>query len=322
MKRTLRQRLVRAAAWLAAAVTSATAWAAQPLLTPSELQALLPRPELRVLDIRSPTAYAQAHVPGALSAPYGAWRGPAANPGQVPELAQLTALVQKLGLSPVTHAVVVSTGEDATDFGAAARVVWTLKLLGLKDLSVLNGGAAAWAAAQLPQEQAAASLARSDYVPIIDASLIASREDLLARAGLAGGPRLVDARPVAFYTGNTRHAAALVPGTLKGAVNLEHTRWFAPDSSRMLDADAVRRIAAEAQLASGGETVSFCNTGHWAATNWFALSEVAGVSGVKLYPGSMVDWSQGPGAQAMENVPERGGQLWIDFKLWIDRTFK
>ena len=46
----------------------------------------------------------------------------------------------------------------------------------------------------------------------------------------------------------------------------------------------------------GKELVSFCNTGHWAATNWFALSELAGVEGVKLYPESMVDWANSGGA--------------------------
>ena len=38
--------------------------------------------------------------------------------------------------------------------------------------------------------------------------------------------------------------------------------------------------------------VSFCNTGHWAATNWFVLSEIAGIEGVKLYPESMVGWTR------------------------------
>ena len=37
--------------------------------------------------------------------------------------------------------------------------------------------------------------------------------------------------------------------------------------------------------------VSFCNTGVWAATNWFVLSEVAGIEDVKLYPESIVGWS-------------------------------
>ena len=47
--------------------------------------------------------------------------------------------------------------------------------------------------------------------------------------------------------------------------------------------------------------MAFCNTGHWAATDWFALSELAGLPDVKLYPDSMVGWSQGGGA--MENTP-------------------
>ena len=43
---------------------------------------------------------------------------------------------------------------------------------------------------------------------------------------------------------------------------------------------------------SGVTLVSFCNTGHWASTNWFALSEIAGIPNVKLYPESMVGWSK------------------------------
>ena len=88
-------------------------------------------PQVRVIDIRDPKSYAANHIPGAVNAPYGTWRGPANNPGELPELPKLTALVQSLGLTPATHAVVVSSGADATDFGASARVYWTLKVLGL-----------------------------------------------------------------------------------------------------------------------------------------------------------------------------------------------
>jgi thiosulfate/3-mercaptopyruvate sulfurtransferase len=69
------------------------------------------------------------------------------------------------------------------------------------------------------------------------------------------------------------------------------------------------------------ETVAFCNTGHWAATDWFALSEVLGQKNVKMYPGSMVSWSQDPRALPMTNVPGRAKQLLIDAKLWVDKTF-
>jgi thiosulfate/3-mercaptopyruvate sulfurtransferase len=304
-----------------AALAAQAAPAVPPLLSPAELQARLAQPELRVIDIRSPKVFDAKHIPGALSAPYGSWRGPASNPGELPDLGRLTRLVQRLGLTPATHVVVTYSGEDATDFGAAARVYWTLKVLGLKNLSILNGGMEAWAEAGLAQDDMPLAVPASSYVPAIDSSLIATRDELQGRLA-AGSTRLLDARPSPFFNGQTRHAASLVPGTLKGAVNLEYTRWFAPDSARMLPADEVKRLAEATPGAGDGDAVSFCNTGHWAAINWFALSELAGQKGVRMYPGSMVEWSQAPGATAaMDNVPGRAGQLLVDFKLWIDRTF-
>ena len=57
--------------------------------------------------------------------------------------------------------------------------------------------------------------------------------------------------------------------------------------------EQARRIARENRASIDAPiTISFCNTGHWAAINWFALSELAGVEGVKLYPELVVDWSQ------------------------------
>jgi len=309
---------------LAAALALAASFgalAAPPLLTPAELQAKLEEPQLRIIDIRSPKTFDKQHIPGALSAPYSSWRGPASNPGELPDIGRLTRLVQQLGLTPSTHIVVTYDGDDAADFGAAARVYWTLKVLGLKELSILNGGMAAWAEAGLAQDDMPLAVPASTYVPTLDSTLIATRDELQT-ALAAGKSRLVDARPSPFFSGQTRHAASLVPGTLKGAVNLEYTRWFDGDDARMRSADEVRRLAATSAATGEGDTISFCNTGHWSAINWFALSEVAGQKGVRMYPGSMVEWSQAPGAvAAMDNVPGRAGQLLVDFKLWLARTF-
>jgi thiosulfate/3-mercaptopyruvate sulfurtransferase len=312
--------MTRLIALLCTFVVVASALAAQPLLAPAELGSLLAAPGVRVLDIRDPASYASQHIPGALSAPYGAWRGPATNPGELPPLPKLEALVQRLGLTPETHAVVVSSGVDATDFGASARVYWTLKVLGLKELSVLNGGMKAWAEAGLPQDNATPSVAASGYAPRLDGSLVATRDEVAALAG-SGKAVLVDARPTAFYRGETRHQAAKVPGTVKGAVNVEHATWFRPGSSTFVSTDEAKKAAATTPLDPARDTVSFCNTGHWAATNWFAMSEVLGQKNVKLYAGSMVDWTQDPAELPMDNVPNRLEQLFIDAKLWADRTF-
>lgn len=292
-------------------------FAAQPLLTPAELKAQLDNPNVRVIDIRDAKAYATRHIPGAVNAPYGKWRGPAGNPGELPELSKLGALVQSLGLTPATHAVVVSSGADSTDFGASARVYWTLKVLGLKELSILNGGVKGWAQAQLPQDSAAVTVARSTYAPQLDASLIASRDEVAQKAA-SGAAVLVDARPADFFQGETRHQAAKLPGTLQGAVNVEHSRFFDGNSAVFVPAKARQQSI---PVDPNKEAVAFCNTGHWAATDWFAMSEIAGHKNVKLYAGSMVDWTQDAKGLPMANVPGRAKQLLIDAKLWAERTF-
>jgi thiosulfate/3-mercaptopyruvate sulfurtransferase len=296
-------------------------FAATPLLTPAELKPLITNPAVRVIDVRPSKEYNSNHIPGAVSAPYGKWRGPATNPGELPPLAKLTALIQSLGLSPDTHAVVVSSGADSTDFGASARVYWTLKVLGLKDLSILNGGVKAWSAASLEQDRAAAKVAPSTYTPTLDQSLIASRDEV---AKQIGNPhtRLIDARPPEFFNGDVRHPAAKISGTIHTAINFDNDKWFKPGTSTFVSAQDAQKIWTKSGIKGETEDVSFCNTGHWAATNWFAMSEVLGRKDVKLYPGSMVDWTQAPTPLAMDNVPSRGKQLVYDAKAWFTKIFQ
>ena len=305
---------------LSGLLVSASAMAAQPLLTPAELQAQLDNPGVRVIDIRDPKSYANNHIPGAVNAPYGKWRGPATNPGELPALTELTKLVQSLGLDPSVHAVVVSSGADATDFGASARVYWTLKVLGLHELSVLNGGMKAWAQQGLAQNAQAVTVTAGSYQPTLDQTLIATKDEVKKRVA-SGDAVLIDARPAAFFNGDTRAPTATVPGTLPGAVNFQHDKWFAPGSSTFVSPEKAREIAASSPLDPSKETVSFCNTGHWAATNWFAMSEVLGQKDVQLYAGSMADWSQDPNGLPMANVPNRAKQLWIDTQIWFAKTF-
>ena len=290
--------------------------AAEPLLSAQAVQNSLSAPQTVLLDIRDPKSYAAGHIAGALNAPYGSWRGPASNPGELPTIDSLTKLVQRLGLTPDTHVIVTSSGKDETDFGAAARVYWTLKVLGLQQLSILNGGLKAWQAAGLPLDTRTPSVQTSSFVPTINQNMIATRDEVVTKVQ-AGKAQLVDARPVAFFDGSTRHTAAKVPGTLKGAVNVEHSKWFEPNSTSVVSASEAKKLVASTSVKTDQDTVSFCNTGHWAATNWFVLSELIGQQNVKLYAGSMVDWTQADGALPMDNVPNRFKQLYIDAQLWL-----
>lgn len=279
---------------LGAASAAAGEW--KKLLDPDELAALIEAGGVTVLDIRAPEDYAKGHVPGALNAPYGTWRGPPENPGEPLTDAQLTERLQSLGITPESRVVVTYQGADQTDFGAAARVYWTLKSAGLEEIAILNGGIGAWAGAGKALSTEPVVAARSDATFTLSQKWRVTREEV--EQALKGQRQavLIDARPPEFWRGEAKHPAAAKAGTLPGAPSLPHSTWFEGSTPQVSATERVAALAREKAPVEGAEeVVSFCNTGHWAATNWFALSELAGLANVKLYPESMVGWTRAGG---------------------------
>ncbi|MDP3340756.1 sulfurtransferase [Frigidibacter sp.] len=280
--------------------TAAMAQDFGPLVSAAEVQALSAGEAAPlVLDIRG-AAYDQGHIAGAVSAPYERFRGPKENPGALVPEDQLEATLQELGVTLERPVIVVHQGKDDSDFGAAARVYWTLKSSGVSQLAILNGGMAAWSTEGLPLETKATVPTPSDIDITFSDRWLATTDDVSAIVNGERTARLVDARPVGFFTGQTSHPAMSRPGTLPGAESVEHTVWF-DGSAEVINAPAANEVLARLGIGRDEEVVAFCNTGHWAATEWFALSELAGVEGAKLYPESMVGWSQT--GQDMDNTP-------------------
>ncbi|MCA0997083.1 sulfurtransferase [Alloyangia pacifica] len=291
---------------LSAAITglcASTALAATlgPLVSASELETALADTDApTVLDIRG-DAYADGHIEGAVAAPYGLFRGPSENPGATVPVDQLEATYEELGLEPDAPIVIVAQGATDTEFGAAARVYWTLKSSGFTELSILNGGAQAWVNAGLPVSKEAVTPEPTELDISWNDAWTAETPEV---ADVVAGEQqalLLDARPEAFYEGKKAHGAAEKPGTLPGAENYPYTRFFQSGATAIGQISDVQELKASLGVSDGQEIVSFCNTGHWAATNWFALSEMAGLENVKLYPGSMVEYSKTGGE--MQNSP-------------------
>lgn len=264
-------------------------------------------------------------IPGAVFVPYSEFRGPTGNAGQLPALEKLQALVQKLGIDAQTPAVVVHQGNSASDFGAATRVYWTLKSLGVQQLAVLNGGFQQWLSAGLPVSQQPALVQPSGFTPDWQDTWRISAEQL-AQSLEDDRFRLIDSRPADFYTG--RQAVAVRPGTIPGADNLSFETWF--DGALLKPLDQLQPLAASSSVFNASSdnhtltdltpgvastTVAFCNTGHWASINWFVLSELLNVPDTRLYAESVVEWAQQ--ARPMDNQPGRLNWYWGITRNWL-----
>jgi thiosulfate/3-mercaptopyruvate sulfurtransferase len=291
------RRLVAAAAVLGALALPAAASTVTPLVSPQWLKEHLTDPAIVVLDIRSAIdgggaeAYAKGHIPGAVHSDYdkAGWRVTRSNvPFMLPSVAQLEKLIGETGIDEDSHVVIVPAGVHATDFGSAARVYWTLKVAGHPAVSILDGGFAAWTTQPgFPIETRINPPSPKIFTVTLDENLIATGTDIDA-ASKSGRGALLDARPASFFAGKEKAPAAKAYGHIPGALSLDSATFYDSTSNRLRPKAELEAIAA---AVPSGPVASYCNTGHWAATNWFVLSELLGRKEVRLYDGSMVEWT-------------------------------
>ena len=277
---------------------STSSRAAQPLVDVDWIKANGQAPGVVVLDIRnklgkgSKESYLQGHVPGAVYSDYlkAGWRTKVAGvPGQLPPVADLEKLVGGLGIGNDSHVVVVAGGVSALDMGSATRVYWTFKVLGHDAVSILDGGYKAYAADPAnPVEKGWNAPKATAFKASFRPEMVADRADV--QAAMAKGVPLIDMRPPNQYRGEKSHKAAKRAGTIPGAVNVPESRMTV-DGGRFVGGAKVDELLKAVGVSGEGESIAFCNTGHWASLGWFAESEIRGNKQVKLYDGSMVEWS-------------------------------
>jgi thiosulfate/3-mercaptopyruvate sulfurtransferase len=277
---------------------TAKALDAAPLVGTDWLESHLGDEKLLVLDIRSPLAksgkddYVKGHIPGAVWSEYpGYWRTSRGNvTGVLPSVEKLEASLSDLGVHEERTVVLVPAGTSDLDFGAAARIYWTFKYLGHDKVAILDGGHAGWVAA-------GHALESGEVVPEGDMFVAEPRPELLVStdevASLIGGEALLlDSRPLKQFEGAEKHADATRFGHLPGAIHADQAQFYDAANNSLKSEAQLTQLATKIVSAKDAPVIAYCNTGHWAATNWFVLTELLGYENVAVYDDSMVGWSR------------------------------
>jgi thiosulfate/3-mercaptopyruvate sulfurtransferase len=292
-------KIAAAAGLMLAFAFTAPAMAAEPLVSPRWLSGHLHDDNLVVLDVRSAIdgggekAYLAAHIPGSVHSDYDkpGWRVTVHNvPFMLPTILEIQNLIGDLGIDENSHVVVVPAGVHYTDFGSAARVYWTLKVAGVPNVSILDGGVAAWTAAGLPTESGAHAATSKMLAADADESSLAKLPEI-EKIEQSGGATLIDARPGSFYSGKEKGSKIAAYGHIPGSLNLDSNDFYDDKTNRLKPKAELAAIAARLPE---GPLVTYCNTGHWSATDWFVLHELLGRKDVKVYDGSMLEWAADP----------------------------
>lgn len=215
-------------------------------------------------------------------------------PAMVPDADVIEELMRSSGVDADEPIVIVAPGRTVEEFDGAARLYWTLKYYGARELSILDGGYARWVEEARPIEETAPMLARGTW------SAGEPRRDLLADTAAvieanATGVQLVDARPLAFFHGLAKRPVVAEYGHIPGA-RVFPTELRARSEGmgqRYLTLSDYRALLRSLQIDADRPTIAYCNTGHMGAGVWFILSELLHQPHVSLYDGSMAEWADG-----------------------------
>jgi thiosulfate/3-mercaptopyruvate sulfurtransferase len=238
-------------------------------------------------------AFQAAHLPGAryahldrdLSGPKSARGAIDGGRHPLPTRELMAERLGRWGITPQT-AVVVYDNQGAP---YAARAWWLLRWLGHTQVSVLDGGLAAWRAAGGGVEAgpAPAPAATAPYPLAEPAMATVPASALLA----APGQHLVlDARAPERFRGEVEPLDAQA-GHIPGARNRFFKRNL-DSSGRFRDAAELRREFSAYGVAPE-RIVHQCGSGVTACHNLLAMA-IAGLAGASLYPGSWSEWSADP----------------------------
>ncbi|MAT22259.1 MAG: sulfurtransferase [Rhodobiaceae bacterium] len=255
-----------------------------------------------LIDIRnsigngSYETYLQGHIPTSIHSDYmkDGWRVKVDNTvGLVPTESQFQELARSLGVNSDTHVVIIPAGVSSTDFGSATRSYWTFKVFGHDNVSILDGGYNSWKNAYPNQIATNAFSPRVDgnFTANFNPDLYISTEDVAKIVDSKSDMILLDGRPKNQFYAEAKHGKARAAGRLPGSVLLFQENAYNVVTNTLKPENELTEIFSDYL---NEDVVSYCNTGHWAANNWFVLSEVLGNTKVKLYDGSMVEWTEDP----------------------------
>jgi thiosulfate/3-mercaptopyruvate sulfurtransferase len=271
------------------------------------LQAELGKPDLRILDASfylpaqkrdADAEYAAGHIPGAIrfdqdkiadhSVPL---------PHTIPSPEIFAAEVGALGIGENDRIVVY----DGIGMFASPRVWWLFRVMGAKNVFVLDGGLDGWKAEGRPLETVVSHYEPKTFTAAYDAGRVVNLE-AMKNIVSNGALQIADARSAGrFAATEPEPRASMRSGHMPGARNLP-SGVFAKQG-RFKSLPELKQTIEDAGIDLAKPVVTSCGSGITAAIITLAL-ESLGHTDNKLYDGSWSEWGSRADTPVITGPPE------------------
>ena len=243
--------------------------------------------DVRILQVNSlKFDYDNEHVSGA-GYLWPGWLAPDSPQGAMnyPELSKATEIVESLGISNASHVVLYFIRSEVS---ATARIFLTFENLGMAGrVSIMDGGLEAWKKEGLPLTREVPTFKKGSF-KAKNLGLLVDKNYVLNNLK-SETVTIVDARATRFYdgepTGNPRD------GHIAGAKNIQYTDMV-DQTNIFKPVDQLQNYFTPVVPDKSKEIVAYCFIGQTASVVYLS-ARILGYP-VKLYDGSMQEWSRIP----------------------------
>ena len=261
------------------------------------LEANVNDPGIRVIEVDEDTeAYDKGHIEGAVG-----WNWTTDLHAEVGRdyvgQAGLSELLSKAGVGPDT--TVILYGGNNNWF--AAYAYWLLKVRGVDNVKLLNGGRKKWEleSRSLTQDEPSYTATGLSLSGGERSDIRALRDEVLSKVG--GSTGFVDVRAPEEFRGeklapdHLPQEQAQVPGHIAGAANVPWAK-AANEDGTFKSADDLKALYEAEGITADREIIAYCRIGERSSHTWFALQELLGYPNVKNYDGSWTEYGSLVGA--------------------------
>jgi thiosulfate/3-mercaptopyruvate sulfurtransferase len=261
------------------------------------LEEHLDDPSVRVIEVDEDTsAYEKGHIRGAVGWDWSSDLHAKVGRDYVTR-DELSALLSNAGVGSDT--TVVLYGGNNNWF--AAYAYWILKLRGVENVKLLNGGRKKWELESRELVQDVPSHAPTGFTITGPerSEIRALRDEVIAKVG--SGVGLVDVRSPEEFRGeklapdHLPQEQSQVPGHIAGASNIPWAK-AANDDGTFKSADELRELYGAEGITADREVIAYCRIGERSSHTWFALQELLGYHNVENYDGSWTEYGSLVGA--------------------------
>jgi len=206
-------------------------------------------------------------------------------PHMLPPPEKFSSRMRSMGIGDGSRIVVY----DSTGLFSAARVWWTFRVMGVDDVSVLNGGLPKWKREGLPLESGPArSRTARHFTARRNLDLVRDVGDIKALLKDRSA-EIVDARAAGRFAGKAPEPRpGLRSGRIPGSHNLPFAKLLNKDGTLRTAAE-IERLFEEAGVDLSKPVVASCGSGITASVLALGLAEI-GHRRAAVYDGSWSEW--------------------------------